>query len=71
MKKMTLQELRIKRELTQEEVARISGFSKDYISMLERGKRNASDKTKAILADIYRVSVIDIFLAIQRTKSTT
>lgn len=70
MKNMNLQEIRIKRKLTQEEVAEKSGLSKDYISMIERGKRNPSDKIKSILADIYQVSIVEIFLATQRTKST-
>lgn len=70
MEKLNMKEIRQKMKLTQEQVAERSGLCKDYISMLERGERNPSDKTKIILADIYKVSVIDIFLAIQRTKST-
>ena len=70
MKNLNLQEIRIKRKLTQEQVAEKSGLSKDYISMIERGERNPSDKTKDILAQIYDVTLVDIFLATQRTKST-
>lgn len=70
MNNLNLQELRMKRKLTQEQVALKSGLSKDYISMIERGERNPSDKTKIVLAKIYNVTVIDIFLAIQRTNST-
>ena len=70
MKNLNLQEIRIKRKLTQEQVAEKSGLSKDYISMIERGERNPSDKTNTILAEIYNVSAVDIFLATQRTKST-
>lgn len=71
MKEFSFKELRIKNNLTQEQLAQKSGFSKDYISMIERGERNPSDKAKAIFADIFGVSVVQIFLAIQRTISTT
>lgn len=70
-KELTFKELRLKRKLTQEQLAEKSGFSKDYISMIERGKRNPSDKAKAIFADIFQVSIVQIFLSIQRTISTT
>ena len=50
MKEYTFKELRIKNKLTQEQLAQKSGFSKDYISMIERGERNPSDKAKAIFA---------------------
>ena len=49
MKEMTFKELRLKNKLTQEQVAEKSGFSKDYISMIERGERNPSDKAKLYL----------------------
>lgn len=71
MEEMTIKDLRLKCNLTQEQVAIKSGFSKDYISMIERGERNPSDKAKAILADIYNVPIVQIFLAMQRTISTT
>lgn len=70
MKEVTFKELRLKNKLTQEELAKKSGFSKDYISMIERGERNPSDKAKAIFAEILNVPIVQIFLATQRTKST-
>lgn len=71
MKEATFKELRLKKKLTQEQLAEKSGFSKDYISMIERGERNPSDKAKGIFAKILDVSVVQIFLALQRTISTT
>lgn len=71
MKEMTFKELRLKNKLTQEQVAEKSGFSKNYISMIERGERNPSDKAKAIFAEIFNVPIVQIFLATQRTISTT
>lgn len=71
MEEVTFKELRLKCNLTQEQLAKESGFSKDYISMIERGERNPSDKAKSIFANIFGVTVVQIFLAIQRTISTT
>ena len=70
MKSNTLKELREESKLTQEQVAEKAGVTKDYISMLERGKRRPSDKLKGILAKIYSVTEVQIFLATQRTIST-
>lgn len=70
MKELTFKELRLKKKLTQEQVAEKSGFSKDYISMIERGERNPSDKAKSIFAEIFEVPIVQIFLATQRTIST-
>lgn len=66
----TFKELRIKNKLTQEELAKKSGFSKDYISMIERGERTPSDKAKAKFAEVLNVPIVQIFLSIQRTNST-
>lgn len=71
MKKYNMRELRIKNNFTQEEVAKETGVTKDYISMLERGIRNPSDKMKEKLAKLYNTTVIQIFLAYRRTKCCT
>lgn len=71
MKEMTFKELRLYNNFTQEKLAEKSGFSKDYISMIERGERTPSDKAKMIFAEIFKVPSVQIFLAIQRTISTT
>ena len=68
MDKYTLQDLRIKKGLTQEELGKLTGTTKDYISLLERGKRNPSDKMKEKLAKVFGVEMYQIFLATQRTK---
>lgn len=68
MSKNTLQDFRIQKGLTQEELAKLTETTKDYISLLERGKRNPSDKMKARLAKIFDVEIVQIFLAVQRTK---
>lgn len=71
MKQETFKDLRLKNKLTQKELATKSGFSVDYISMIERGERNPSDKAKAVFAKIFNVPIVQIFLAIQSTNSTT
>ena len=74
MEKVTFKDLRVKSKLTQEELAKKSGYSKDYISMIERGERRPSDKAKEVFAKMLEEKLtpsVQIFLAIQRTKSTT
>jgi len=68
MEEYNIQELRIKNNLTQYQVARKTGVTKDYISMIERGIRNPSDKMKEKLAKLYNTTVVQIFLAYNRTK---
>ena len=65
----TLKQLREENGLTQEQVATQTDTTVTFISLLENGKRNASDEMKAKLAKIYGCEVTDIFLALQLTKS--
>ena len=68
MERYTLKQLREKNELTQKEVSEKLGVNKNYISMIENGSRNPSDKMKNKLAKIYKCSAVDIFLSTQTTK---
>lgn len=65
---MSFKKIREKQKLTQEQLAMLSGLSIRYISLLENGKRNPSDKTKLKLAKILKVKPVDIFLAFNSTK---
>lgn len=65
---MTLKEMRKRRKLTQDEVAKYTDTTKTYIFLLEKGKRNPSDIMKIKLAKLYNVKPVDIFLATQQTK---
>ena len=65
---MTIAEIRKKANLTQEQTAKLTGFTVRYISLIETGKRNPSDNAKKKFAKAYRVPVVEIFLALQRTK---
>ena len=64
----TIKELREKRGLSQSEVAKLLDVTKEYISMLECGKRNPSDKLKEEMAKLYKVSFIDIYMGIKEIK---
>lgn len=64
----TLKELRESRKVTQEDASKEFGITKEYLSMLERGERNPSDKLKERMATYYKVSIPYIFLATNKTK---
>lgn len=65
---MNIKDLRIKANLTQEQTSKLTGLSTKFISEVENGRRNPSDKAKVKLAKAYRVKPVDIFEACQRTK---
>ncbi|MGA7711203.1 MAG: helix-turn-helix transcriptional regulator [Rhizomicrobium sp.] len=52
--------IRQKKDLTQEQFAEISGYSQQYISGLEKGKRNPTVITVFELATALGVSHIDL-----------
>ena len=64
----TIKELREKRKLTQRETAKLLDITKEYLSMIECGKRNPSDSLKEKLSKLYNVSISDIFLSLKETK---
>lgn len=68
MKKKRLKDFREDKGLTQEQASKILDITKEYLSMIERGARNPSDKLKEGFAKLYGVSVYDIFLACKETK---
>lgn len=65
---MSLQELRNAVNLTQVQAAKLLDITIQYISMLECGTRSPSDRLKKKMAKLYRVSIADIFLAMETTK---
>ncbi len=68
MKNLNIKQLRKKAGYTQKQVAEQTKTSINYISMLENGQRNPSDKMKSKLAELYNCQITDIFLALQTTK---
>lgn len=55
-----VQMIRLRKRLTQEDLAEISGFSQQYISGLEKGRRNPTIITIYELALALGVSHIDL-----------
>lgn len=66
--KKPLQDLRNKRNLTQEQASKILGIRKEYLSMIENGERNPSDELKEKMTKLYECGIADIFLALSSTK---
>ncbi len=64
----TLKTLREDNGLTQKQVAKKLDTTITYISLIENGGRNPSDKMKEKMAKLYGCSIADIFLAIKLTK---
>ena len=52
-----LRHLRIEKQMTQEELGKILGKSKNNISQYETNKRQADDETKKQLANFFNVSI--------------
>lgn len=65
---MSLQKLRENQNFTQIQAAKLLDINDHYLSMLECGTRNPSDKLKERMAKLYKVDIVDIFLAIKTTK---
>ncbi|MFH1422135.1 MAG: helix-turn-helix transcriptional regulator [Planctomycetota bacterium] len=56
-----IKEERKKRGLTQEKLAELSGVSNTFISFIESGNKNASLKTIKKIADVFQISLSDLF----------
>ena len=65
---VSLRELRKNRSLTQEQAAKILDITKEYLSMMERGERNPSDRIKEKLANLYDCGIEQIFFACKEAR---
>lgn len=63
----SLKEIRISNGLKQYEAAKKLKVSKDYLCMLENGKRLPSNKLISRMAELYEATPDKIFLAANRT----
>ncbi|MBU1181637.1 MAG: helix-turn-helix domain-containing protein [Proteobacteria bacterium] len=61
---------RKKRGLTQEKLAGLSGVSNNFISYIESGNKNASLKTIKKIADVFQISLSDLFSEMGVTKKS-
>jgi transcriptional regulator with XRE-family HTH domain len=64
-----VRKVRLKRGLTQERFAEKSGFSQQYLSSLENGRRNPSIVTIYELATALGVSHLELLKPIKKRKS--
>jgi transcriptional regulator with XRE-family HTH domain len=64
-----VRKVRLKRRLTQERFAEKSGFSQQYLSSLENGRRNPSIVTVYELATALGVSHLELLKPTKRRKS--
>ncbi len=55
-----IRELRIKKNLSQQELADETGFHKNYIGMVERGERNIALKNIESLAKAFEISISEL-----------
>jgi len=58
---MRIRELRAAREMTQEDLAELSGLSRQYIGDVERGVRNISLVNIEKLARAFKTSLSELF----------
>ena len=55
-----VRELRIEKKLTQQELADLTGFHKNYIGMVERGERNITLKNIELFALGFKLTISEL-----------
>lgn len=56
-----IRELRKARNLSQEQLAELTGFHRNYIGMIERGERNPALVNIEIFANAFEMSLSELF----------
>lgn len=56
-----IKQLRLERQLTQEQLAELTGFHHNYIGMIERGERNPALVNVEIFANTFELSLSELF----------
>jgi transcriptional regulator with XRE-family HTH domain len=56
-----IRQLRTQRNLSQEELAELTGFHRTYIGMVERGERNISLSNIGVFASTFGISISELF----------
>lgn len=57
----TIREIRLRRGMTQQQLADACGFERVFIIAIEKGRQNASARTLVKLAAALRVQPLDLF----------
>jgi transcriptional regulator with XRE-family HTH domain len=52
-----IRQLRTERNLSQEQLAELTGFRRTYTGMIERGERNPSLSNVGVFADVFGISL--------------
>ena len=60
--------LRKEKGLTLEQMAKLTGLSKSYLSMLENGDRDFTQKSLSLIVDELKISFADLFCGCSRQK---
>ena len=55
-----IRQLRTERNLSQEQLAELTGFHRTYIGMIERGERNPSLSNVGVFADAFELSLSEL-----------
>ena len=55
-----IRQLRTEKNLSQEQLAELTGFHRTYIGMIERGERNISLSNIGVFAKVFEMSVSDL-----------
>jgi transcriptional regulator with XRE-family HTH domain len=63
-----IRQLRTERNLSQEQLAELTGFHRTYIGMVERGERNISLSNIGVFASAFEISVSELFSFDRRPK---
>ena len=56
-----IRQLRTERNLSQEQLAELTGFHRIYIGMVERGERNISLSNIGVFAKVFEMSLAELF----------
>lgn len=56
-----IRQLRTERNLSQEQLAELTGFHRTYIGMVERGERNPSLSNVGVFANAFQLSLSELF----------
>jgi len=63
-----IRQLRTERNLSQEELAELTGFHRTYIGMVERGERNISLSNIGVFAVVFDMSLSELFILDRASK---